>query len=129
MTAPASAVRVGCDLVDLDRFERVLARNPREFLDRIFTAAEQEAAASTAELARRFAVKEAALKALGVGLVAGIEPTDVEVLAADDGGWRVRLHGALAALGRGRHVHARAWIETGRAAAIVRIARPRGDSE
>src|SRR5262245_35009507 len=67
--APASGTRVGCDLVELERFARVLARNPQEFRDELFTAAEQEAARTTEELARRFAVKEAALKALGIGLV------------------------------------------------------------
>ena len=126
--APASGTRVGCDLVELQRFERVLARNPREFRDQIFTAAEQQAAASTEELARRFAVKEATLKALGIGLVAGIRPTDIEVTTGADGRCHVRFRGAPAALGRGRRVHARAWIEAGRASAIVWLARRDGDS-
>jgi holo-[acyl-carrier protein] synthase len=129
VTAPASATRVGCDVVELQRFEQVLARNPREFLDRIFTADEQQAAASTGEFACRFAVKEATLKALGIGLVAGIQPTDVEVSADDDGRRDVRLHGAPAALARGRRVHARTWTEPGRASAIVWIGRADGDSE
>ena len=74
----------------------VLARNPPEFRDQIFTAAEQQAATSTEELARRFAVKEATLKALGIGLVAGIHPTDIEVSADADGRCDVRLGGATA---------------------------------
>lgn len=127
VTAPGSATRVGCDVVELERFERVLGRNPREFLDGIFTADEQQAAASTEELACRFAVKEATLKALGIGLVAGIEPTDIEVSAGDDGCCHVRLHGAPALLARGRRIHARTWIETGRASAIVWIGRADGD--
>jgi holo-[acyl-carrier protein] synthase len=126
--APASGTRVGCDLVEVERFERVLARNPRGFRDQIFTAAEQQAATSTAELARRFAVKEATLKALGIGLVAGIHPTDIEVSARADGRCHVQFRGAPAALGRGRRVHARAWVEAGRASAIVWIARGDGDS-
>ena len=127
--APASRTRVGCDLVELQRFERVLARNPREFRDQIFTGAEQQAAASTEELARRFAVKEATLKALGIGLVGGIHPTDIEVTAGADGRYHVRLGGAPAALGRGRRVQARAWVEAGRASAIVWLGRGDGSSE
>jgi len=127
--APASATRVGCDVVELARFARVLARNPREFRDEIFTAAEQAAAGTTEELARRFAVKEAALKALGIGLVAGIRPADVEVSAGDGGRCHVRLHGAPAALGRGRPVRARAWIESGRVSAVVWLGRGEGDAE
>ena len=126
--APASGTRVGCDLVELQRFERVLVRNPWEFRDQIFTAAEQQAAPSTEELARRFAVKEATLKALGIGLVAGIQPTDIEVTAAADGRCHVRFRGVPAALGRGRRVHARAWIEAGCASAIVWLVRRDGDS-
>ena len=126
--APASGTRVGCDLVEVDRLEEVLARNPPEFRDQIFTAAEQQAALSTEELARRFAVKEATLKALGIGLVAGIHPTDIEVSADADGRCDVRLGGATAALGRGRRIHARAWIKAGRASAIVWIARGDGDA-
>lgn len=127
VTAPPSATRVGCDVVELQRFEGVLARNPREFLNRIFTADEQQAAASTEEFARRFAVKEATLKALGIGLVAGIQPTDIEVSAGDDGRCHVRLHGAPAVLARGRRIHARTWLELGRASAIVWIGRADGD--
>jgi len=127
--APASGTRVGCDLVELERFERVLARNPREFRDQVFTAAEQATAGSTEELARWFAVKEAALKALGIGLVAGIHPTDVEVSAGDDGRCHVRFRGAPAALRRGRRVHARAWIEAGLASAVVWLGRADGGAE
>jgi holo-[acyl-carrier protein] synthase len=126
--APASGTRVGCDLVEVERFEQVLARNPPAFRDQMFTAAEQHAATSTEELARRFAVKEATLKALGIGLVAGIHPTDIEVSAGADGRCHVQFRGVPEALGRGRRIHARAWIEAGCASAIVWIARGDGDS-
>jgi holo-[acyl-carrier protein] synthase len=127
--APASATHVGCDVVELDRLERVLARNPGAFRDEIFTAAEQAAAGSLDALARRFAVKEATLKALGIGLVAGIHPTDIEVVPRADGGCDVRLAGAPALLGRGRTIHARTWIEAGHAAAIVWLTRADRDGD
>ena len=127
--APTSHTRVGCDLVELQRLELVLARNLPEFRDQLFTAADQQAAASTEELARRFAVKEATLKALGIGLVAGIRLADIEVTAGADARCHVRLHGAAGLLARGRQIRARAWSEAGRAAAIVWIARDDGAAE
>ena len=126
--AAAPATRVGCDVVELGRLERVLARNPAAFRDQIFTAAEQAAAGSIDALARRFAVMEATLKALGIGLVAGIHPTDIEVVARADGGCDVRLAGAPALLGRGRTVRARTWIEAGHASAIVWLTSADGDA-
>jgi phosphopantetheine--protein transferase-like protein len=128
LRAPASATRIGCDVVELGRLERVLARNPPAFRDQIFTAAEQAAAGSVDALARRFAVKEATLKALGIGLVEGVHPTDIEVTARDDGRCEVRLAGAPALLGRGRIIHARSWIEAGHASAIVWLGRDDGGS-
>jgi phosphopantetheine--protein transferase-like protein len=110
-------------VVELERLERVLTRNPPAFRDEIFTAAEQAAAGSIDALARRLAVKEATLKALGIGLVAGIHPTDIEVTARADGGCDVRLAGAPALLARGRVIHARTWMDAGHASAIVWLAR------
>jgi phosphopantetheinyl transferase (holo-ACP synthase) len=73
--APASGTRVGCDLVEVERFERVLARNPRG-------SAMRSSPPPSSRLhldggaARRFAVKEATLKALGMAwLPASIPPT------------------------------------------------------
>ena len=74
-------------------------------------------------------MKEATLKALGIGLVAGIRPTDIEVSAAADGRFHVQFRGAPAALGRGRRVRARAWIEAGRVSAVVWLGRGDGDAE
>jgi holo-[acyl-carrier protein] synthase len=125
--APVSATRVGCDVVEIGRLERVLARNPAAFRDRIFTAAEQAVAGSIDALARRFAVKEATLKALGIGLVAGVHPTDIEVVAREDGGCDVRLTGAPALLGRARTISARTWIDAGHASAIVWLTDAGGD--
>jgi holo-[acyl-carrier protein] synthase len=125
--APASSTRVGCDVVEIGRLARVLARNPRAFRDRLFTAGEQAAADSIDALARRFAVKEATLKALGIGLVGGIQPTHIEVAARADGSCDVRLTGAPALLRRGRTIHASTWIEAGHASAIVWLTRAERD--
>jgi len=84
-------VAVGVDVVDLDRFESVMTRQ-KSFLDRVFTAGEQEycdkAKATSVRAARyaaRFAAKEAVMKALGCGLGAyGFH--DVEVARDDESG-------------------------------------------
>lgn len=64
-------VGIGVDAVDVERFARVLERTPGT-RDRLFTPDELAYADSlsdpTASLAARFAVREAAMKALGVGL-------------------------------------------------------------
>lgn len=68
MTRPPS---VGIDLVEIDRFERVAARNGRRFLEKLFTERERRSCAGLARplvhLAARFAAKEAVIKALGGG--------------------------------------------------------------
>lgn len=61
-------IGIGVDVVDLARFEDVLARTPG-IVDRLFTKAEQVSAQGhqlpLQSLAGRFAVKEAVAKALG----------------------------------------------------------------
>lgn len=85
-------LRVGVDLVDVARMERVLARRPR-LADRVFTDAERSTSAkSAARLAARFAAKEATMKALGVGLGA-FALRDVEVVSTQGGRPLLALHG------------------------------------
>jgi holo-[acyl-carrier protein] synthase len=76
---------LGIDLVALPRFARFLGR-PAGDPSAVFTVAELEAAESGTRrelyLATRWALKEAALKALGIGWSAGVEWTDVEATGA-----------------------------------------------
>jgi holo-[acyl-carrier protein] synthase len=76
-------VGIGTDLCDIRRIARLLERHGTRFTTRVFTAHEQavcEAKANpAAAYARRFAAKEAALKALGTGLTGGLFWTDIEV--------------------------------------------------
>ena len=62
---------LGVDVVDIPRFRQVLERRPG-MAERLFSVGELGYAASLANpapsLAGRFAVKEAVMKALGVGL-------------------------------------------------------------
>jgi holo-[acyl-carrier protein] synthase len=77
-------IGIGIDAVDVARFGDVLARRPG-VADRIFTDAERATARGTRGLAARFAAKEAAMKAMGVGLGA-FAWHDVEVVRDLDSG-------------------------------------------
>jgi holo-[acyl-carrier protein] synthase len=87
--------RVGIDLLEVERLERALERQPR-LAERLFTEAEREYASSRARpgqhLAARFCAKEAVAKALGLEAWSF---RDVEVLGGE-GRPTVRLSGAVA---------------------------------
>jgi holo-[acyl-carrier protein] synthase len=87
---------IGVDMLEIDRLERALARRPR-LIERLFTQAERDYAASRARpgqhLAARFCAKEAVAKALALDAWSF---HDVEVVsggASPD----IQLHGAVAA--------------------------------
>lgn len=89
---------IGTDVVELDRFAKVLARHERRFIDRCFTAEEQSVAEArrafgthVAAYAKRFAAKEACAKALGTGFVSGIFLRDISVVRDEITG-RPSLH-------------------------------------
>ncbi len=89
----------GIDLVDCPRIEALLSRHGERFLDRVFTAAEQEVANSAKnrveKLAGRFAVKEAVLKLMGTGWRGKIAWTDIEVINDAMGRPEVTLSGEV----------------------------------
>ena len=98
--AGLSVVGLGVDAVDLDRVRLALERTPT-LVDRIYTPAERAYCEArrdpTERFAVRFAAKEAALKALGIG-VFRVPLTDIEVMRADSGAPSLVLVGAAAAL-------------------------------
>jgi holo-[acyl-carrier protein] synthase len=88
-----ASLRVGTDIVEVARVARMVDAVGQPFLDTAWTAAEQAACAGRTEsLAARWAAKEAALKALAVGVDA-VPLTDVEVVPGPE----LLLHGAAAA--------------------------------
>lgn len=97
---------IGTDVVDLDRFRLALRRTPG-MVERVFTEGERAYALRkndpTERLAARFAVKEATMKALGVGLGA-FRFHDVEVAKAPSGEPSLRLCGRAAELAAARGV-------------------------
>jgi holo-[acyl-carrier protein] synthase len=84
---------VGVDVIEIARVRAVLERHPERFLDRVYTRGEvQHCRGRIAELAARFAAKEAVMKALGTG-VRGIGWREIEVLPNRRGNPLVLLHG------------------------------------
>jgi holo-[acyl-carrier protein] synthase len=87
---------IGIDLIEIERLERALERRPG-LADRVFLSGELAYAKSRRRpgphLAARFAAKEAALKALGVG---GVALREIEVEGGDREPPRLRLHGRAA---------------------------------
>lgn len=89
----------GIDLVDFPRLQTLMERHGERFLNRIFTAREQDdanAIRNTIEkLAGRFAAKEAVLKLIGTGWRGKIAWTDIEVINNSKGQPEVKLTGEV----------------------------------
>jgi holo-[acyl-carrier protein] synthase len=94
----------GIDVVDLERFKRMLNEKSGDFLSRCFTQAEQRRSADGdvsnqhESLAGKFAAKEAVAKALGCGFEGTVSPLDVEIDNDATGAPKVILHDAAAEL-------------------------------
>lgn len=75
---------IGTDIVDIRRIERMMTLHQTHFLKRVFTADEQEYCLRSKRpahrFAKRFAAKEAFLKALGTGFSGGVSWLDVAVV-------------------------------------------------
>lgn len=80
-------MRIGIDIVDIDRMEVVVKRTPH-FLNRVFSTGELDYCLAKRNpypsLAARFAAKEAFRK-IDVGLCQGIRFSDVEVVITEGG--------------------------------------------
>ena len=91
---------IGSDLCELRRIEESLSRFGERFTRRCFTQGERahcESRASRAACyAKRFAAKEAAVKALGSGIEMGIAWRQVEIVTLDSGKPELRFHGEAA---------------------------------
>lgn len=87
---------VGTDLVEIDRIQKAIEKNPR-FLQKVYTEEEirycQRKKNPWQSFAARFAAKEAVSKALGTGL-GKIGLTDIEVQNQSTGQPQIVLHGA-----------------------------------
>jgi holo-[acyl-carrier protein] synthase len=92
----AGPIEVGIDVIEIERVQRVLDRHGERFLKRIYTERERERyGRRPAELAARFAAKEATMKALGTG-IRGVRWRDIETLSNRRGKPILVLHGTAA---------------------------------
>lgn len=91
-------IGIGTDIVDIPKIEKIYNRYGARFLNRLFTKAEQDYCNSSkplmiARYAKRFAAKEACLKAVGTGRRDKISWHDIEVTNDDLGKPSINLTG------------------------------------
>ncbi|MFP4168371.1 MAG: holo-[acyl-carrier-protein] synthase [Desulfonatronovibrionaceae bacterium] len=86
---------IGIDIVENRRISRSWERFGNRFAEKILAPGELESGKkpSAEFLASRFAVKEAAVKALGTGFSAGISCREIEISTTPSGKPVLRLHG------------------------------------
>lgn len=125
-------VGIGSDLCDIRRVEASIARHGTRFTHRVFTEGERARCEARANpgpcYARRFAAKEAAVKALGTGIAEGVFWRDIAVVNDAAGRPTLELTGGaaerLAALipeGHEAHIHVSLTDEPPMAQAFVII--------
>ena len=102
-------IKVGVDMVSLERIERLLRLYPDRFIKRIFSAEEiadfNQLRPPTQTVAARFAAKEAVLKAIGCG-IGPAALNEVEILKGVKGEPGVRLRGGAACEAAARKISA-----------------------
>jgi holo-[acyl-carrier protein] synthase len=104
----ATMLYTGVDIVEIARIERAVARWGQRLLQRVFTSGEQrDCGGRASSLAARWAAKEAAAKALGIGLngfgaaamvgtAQAVKLHEIEVQRAPTGQPLLVLHGQAA---------------------------------
>ncbi len=93
-------VGIGIDITEVGRLERAIARHPERLIQRVFTEREQRECETrhrpAMHYAARFAAKEAFLKAVGLGLRAGMRWRDISVVHAPNGKPSLEVTGCAA---------------------------------
>jgi len=87
---------IGMDVVDISRVKKLLNNN-KKFINRIFSTKEIKYCESklnkVASYSKRFAAKEAFVKALGVGISKGISFNEISINNKNDGAPFIELLG------------------------------------
>jgi len=91
---------IGTDIVNIKRIEKSLKKNKSTFKNKIFSKKEisycEKKKNSSAYYAKRFAAKEAFSKALGTGIIKGVNLKNIEVSNNTYGKPSISLKGNLA---------------------------------
>ena len=103
-------IGIGVDVVDVGRVRKSLDRFGARFADKVLSEVERERFGRSRDraawLAKRFAAKEAAAKALGTGMRAGVHFSQITVARKASGAPFIELSGAAAeraaAIGAGK---------------------------
>ena len=94
----------GIDLVEIHRIQQSVERFGTRFLNKVYTAAEQQYCLrkrnAAESLAARFAAKEAGAKALGTGMSHGVTWLEIEVVRQPGGRPTLRFYGRAAEMAR-----------------------------
>ncbi len=105
-------IGLGTDIVEIERVEKALSRSGDAFAERILSSFELEKYRSLKQkgrfLAKRFAVKEAASKALGTGIAHGVTFHDFTVSNDSNGKPLLSLSGKaleIFQLNNASHIH------------------------
>ena len=102
-------IGTGIDLVEIERFRRIIERLGERFITRVFTPGEQkfcnERHDSIPHFAARFAAKEALFKALGTGWAKGVTWLDAEVRREGQDAPVLVLHGEAQKLSIAKQVN------------------------
>jgi holo-[acyl-carrier protein] synthase len=98
----SNIIGVGNDIINITRIEKSIAKFGDKFINRIYTKSEISLAKKfnspkkiSGFYAKRFAAKEALVKAIGSGFTGGISFTDIEILNNEDGKPVVNLYNQL----------------------------------
>jgi len=90
---------IGCDIIEISRIKKSIARHGQHFYDKVYSKREQTYCLKHADpaphFAVRFAAKEAIVKALGTGLRKGIGWQDIEIINNSDGKPEVHFSNAV----------------------------------
>lgn len=101
-------VGMGTDIVDIRRIEQALSRSGDSFAKRLLAESEWQQFSTHKQparfLAKRFAAKEAAAKALGTGIAAGVTFSDFIVTNNAAGKPELSLQGKAAELARAQNI-------------------------
>jgi holo-[acyl-carrier protein] synthase len=88
---------MGTDIFEVARSAEAIERHGQRYLERLFTPAELTAGLKrrdpTTYFARRFAAKEACVKALGTGITGSVRWLDIEIVNDPHGAPRISLAG------------------------------------
>ncbi len=99
-------IGIGVDIVEIERFRKVMERLKYRFMLRVFTHEEQQFCLAYRDpvphFAARFAAKEALFKALGTGWARGVTWLDAEVRREKQGGPAMVLYGEAERLSAGK---------------------------